>query len=183
MKCYLAGPFFNKESKAIVQMLMDKLESFGHEVWAPMRDGITCSKDADREMRQKVFNLDREQLHWADCIVALLDYPLPPYERLLLRTRDPEGKIDLIDVSFPDSGTVLEIGYVNGLNEAGKDPYRYIIGWAMTSRFNLMVSEACDCIVSNIAQLERVMQFVEAKDGDALLLLKTQYGKGDLQEF
>lgn len=181
LQIYIAGPFFNKQSKKVLQIILDKLELLGHQCWAPMRDGITCPKNADREMRRTVFNLDCEQLHWADCVVALLDYPLPSYQRMLLRTQNQEGKVDLIDVSLPDAGTVLEIGYVNGLNAAGKS-YRYIIGWAKTQGFNLMVSEGCDCIVSDLAQLERAMEFVQKKDEEALLLLKLQYEQGELKE-
>lgn len=178
MRCYLASPFFNTESKKIVQMLIDKLEELGHTVWAPMRDGITCPPDADREMRLEVFNLDCEQLHWAEVVVALLDYPLPIHQTLLLRARSPEGTFKDTPVFLPDPGTIFEIGYVNGLNGAGTQ-YRYVIGYRQqASGSNLMLCEACDCIVDNLDKLERVMELVEAKDEDGLMLLKIQYQKG-----
>jgi len=182
LQIYIAGPFFNKQSKEILQAILDKLELLGHTCWAPMRDGITCPKNANAETRQKVFQLDCEQLHWAECVVALLDYPLPPYEQLMLKTQTPEGKIDFIDAHLPDPGTVFEIGFVNGLNESRKDPYRYIIGYSEISGFNLMVSEGCDCVVSSLAQLERIMEFVENKDYKSLSLLKLQCKQGDLNE-
>lgn len=182
LQIYIAGPFFNKPSKQALQVILDKLKLLGHQCWAPMHDGITCPKNASKEERRKVFNLDCEQLHWADCVVALLDYPLPSHEHLRLHTRTQEGKIELMDIHFPDAGTVLEIGYVNGLNGGGTSPHRYIIGWAETQGFNLMVSEGCDCIVSNLAQLERAMEFVEKKDNEALSLLKLQYKQGELKE-
>lgn len=182
MRIYLAGPFFNKESKEVVQMLRDKLEQLGHNVWSPMHDGITCPKNADRRMRQKVFHLDCERLHRVDCVVALLDYPLPIHQQLFLRTRTPEGISNDTPVSFPDSGTVFEIGYFNGLRETGLLDYGYIIGYTRTSGFNLMVTEACDCVVSDLTQLQRAMEFVAVQDDDALLLLKIQYAQGDLKE-
>lgn len=177
MNIYLAAPFFNVESKKVVQMLMDKLEQLGHKIWSPMRDGITCPKDADREMRLKVFNLDCEQLHWADCVVALLDYPLPIHQTLLLREKSPEGVSKDTPIQLPDPGTVFEIGYVNGLNAAGKQ-YRHVIGYMQqTAGSNLMVTEACDCVVDDLEKLERAIQFVEAIDDAALMLLKIQYQK------
>ena len=179
MQIYLAGPFFNKESKSVLRQILNELEELGHEVWAPMRDGIECPKDADAAMRRKVFQLDCEQLHWAECVVALLDYPMPPHQYLRLHSRTPEGKIDLIDISFPDSGTVFEIGYTVGLNEAGSDRYRCIIGYTKTSGFNLMVAEACDCIVSDTAQLQQAMKLVDEGNIEALAF---QYATGDLRE-
>lgn len=176
MKIYLAGPFFNEESKRVLNSILTKLESLGHKVWAPMRDGITCPKDADRKMRLKVFQLDCEQLYWAECVVALLDYPLPIYQQLLLREKSPEGVSKDTPVFLPDPGTVFEIGYVNGLNGAGKQ-YCYVIGYASSLGFNLMVAEGCDCVVSNSCELARAMQLVQCSDDDGLMLLKIQYQK------
>lgn len=176
MKIYLAGPFFNSESKAVLNTILLQLEMLGHEVWAPMRDGITCPKDADREMRLKVFNLDCEQLHWADCVVALLDYPLPIHQTLFLREKSPEGVSKDTPIQLPDPGTVFEIGYVTGLNST-QEQYRYVIGYASTPGFNLMVAEGCDCVVSDLTQLERAMQLIKVLDDDGLMLLKIQYQK------
>lgn len=176
MKIYLAGPFFNEKSKHVLRSILVDLETLGHTVWAPMRDGITCPPDADREMRLKVFQLDCEQLHWAECVVALLDYPLPIHQSLLLREKSPEGTSKDMPVFLPDPGTVFEIGYVAGLNGAGKE-YRYVIGYTGNSGLNLMVAETCDCIVSNSCELVRAMKLVEAEDDDGLVLLKIQYQK------
>jgi len=129
MNIYLAGPFFNEQSKAVLYKILACLEGqLGHKVWAPMRDGILCPKDANREMRLKVFNLNCEQLHWADCVVALLDYPLPIHQTLLLRTKSPEGTSKDTPTHLPDPGTIFEIGYVAGLNAAAKQ-YRFVIGY------------------------------------------------------
>lgn len=184
MNIYLAGPFFNEQSKKILHEILGCLEGrLGHTVWAPMRDGITCPKDADQEMRLKVFRLDCEQLHWAECVVALLDYPLSIHQQLLLREKTPEGVSKDTPVFLPDPGTIFEIGYVNGLNGAGKQ-YRSVVGYASNRGFNLMVSEACDCIVSDLNQLEKVMPLVVYHDEEALLLLKIQYQKQtELKEF
>ena len=179
MNIYLAGPFFNRESKDILYSILGELEVSGHEVWSPMRDGITCPPDADREMRLKVFNLDCEQLHWAECIVALLDYPLPPHQQLLLRQKSPEGTSKDTPIFLPDPGTIFEIGYVSGLNSTrpSSENYKYIVGYAICSGFNLMVAEACDCIVNDLRKLERVMELVAQQDSDGLMLLKIQYQK------
>lgn len=177
MNIYLAGPFFNTESKELLYNILGCLEAqLGHKIWSPMRDGITCPKDADREMRLKVFRLDCEQLHWAECVVALLDYPLPIYQQFLLREKTPEGTFRDTPIYLPDSGTVFEIGYVNGMNST-INKYRYVIGYATKPGFNLMVSESCDCIVSDLDQLQRVMPLVVHQDDEGLKLLKIQYQK------
>lgn len=176
MNIYIAAPFFNVESKKVVQMFMDKLEQLGYEVWSPMRDGITCPKDADHEIRLKIFRLNCEQLHWAECVIALLDYPLLIHQQFLLREKTPESTFKDTPVQLPDSGTVFEIGYVNGLNNT-KEKYRYVIGYASAPGFNLMIIEACDCIVSNLTQLERAMVLVSMGDDEGLELLKIQYQK------
>lgn len=182
LRCYLAGPFFTLESRLVLKTLLVKLEELGHEVWAPMRDGILCPKNADKAERQKVFDLDCERLHWANCIIALLDYPLPVHQQLMMRSRTPEGMSQDVPLNLPDSGTVFEIGYVCGLNSTGQQ-YRYIIGYTgRMPSFNLMIAEACDCIVDDLDKLERVMGLIEACDKDGLMLLKTQYQK-ELQEF
>jgi len=179
MNIYLAGPFFNSESKAVLNTILVQLEMWGHKVWAPMRDGILCPKDADRKMRLKVFQLDCEQLHWAECVVALLDYPLPIHQLLLLRTKSPEGASKDTPVFLPDPGTIFEIGYTVGMNKSDMTAqYRYVIGYRQQAAgSNLMIAEACDCIVSNLAELERVMSLVANQDEDALMLLKIQYQK------
>lgn len=180
MKIYLAGPFFNSKSKAVLHTILSLLETLGHDVWVPMRDGITCPPNADREMRLKVFQLDCEQLHWAECVVALLDYPLPPHQQLLLRQKLPEGTSKDTPIFLPDPGTIFEIGYVNALNatRSGLEYFKHIIGYATCSGFNLMISEACDCIVDCLDKLDRVMPLVANHDENALMLLKIQYQKG-----
>jgi len=177
MNIYLAGPFFNEESRKVLYSILGVIEGLcGHKVWAPMRDGILCPLNADREMRLKVFTLDCEQLHRVDCVVALLDYPLPVHMHLRLRTQTPEGNAQECLMYLPDPGTVFEIGYTNGLNHAGNG-YTYVIGYSSVGKFNLMVAEACDCIVSDLDQLERVMPLVAQHDDEALMLLKIQYQK------
>lgn len=176
MNIYIAGPFFNSESKLVLTSILTTLESLGYKCWIPMRDGITCPKNTDRAQRLKVFRLDCEQLHWAECVVALLDYPLPIHQQLLLREKTPEGVSKDTPTSLPDPGTVFEIGYVNGLNNT-EEKYRYVIGYANNPGFNLMVAEACDCIVSNSAELVRTMEVVSMGDDEGLKLLKIQYQK------
>lgn len=167
LRIYLAGPFFNPESRKVLGLMLEVLEKAEHDVWAPMRDGILCPKNAPDAMRRKVFNLDCAQIQWADCIVALLDYPLPLHQRLLLQCRTPEGRIENVkDISFPDSGTIFEMGYGMAFN-------KHIIGLTThVGGFNLMLSEACICIVHDLEALQKAIALLLVEDFDGLYLMK-----------
>lgn len=155
-KVYLAGPFFNPKAKAVLGGLLTALESAGHEVWAPMRDGICCPKDADGETRTEVFDLDIGQLGWCDVVVALLDYPLAEGFRLRLEEQQPAlDSYVLMPVSFPDVGTVFEIGYAHALD-------KYTIGYTEKKKgFNLMLSEACYGIVHSAFELTEILNALD----------------------
>ena len=176
MKIYLAGPFFNTESREVVRLITAELERQGHEVWSPMRDGIECPKDASSTMRGKVYRLDIEKIEWAECIVAVLDYPLPPYQELLLKTKTPEGKVDLINVNLPDVGTVFEIGYA----VAKEIP---CIGCVeKVSGFNLMLGEALVGIAVTLDELGKLLVLLERQDFTELELIRLTKQK-ELEEF
>ena len=181
-KIYLAGPFFNKESRALIQKLLDNLEINGHEIFSPMRDGIMCPKDASLEKRKEVFKLDCLKIDWADCVVAILDYPLPIQQDLIMKERTPEGISKEISIILPDSGTIFEIGYAFGLNQH-QIIQKPIIGYTeKKSGYNLMISEALDFLAYDLLTLETIICMFQNGKKDQISELKKQFQR-DLLEY
>jgi nucleoside 2-deoxyribosyltransferase len=169
LKVYLAGPFFNSESVRILQEMLKVLEKESCKVFAPMRDGILCPKNADAAMRRKVFELDIKKIEEADLVVALLDYPLPINQNLLLRVRSPNGIKD-VSVHFPDSGTVFEMGYAFALSAQRRSqgqPGLPVIGFTSCKQgLNLMVTECCAAIATSFQELQDLVR--SYRDGKGL---------------
>lgn len=155
MRIFLAGPFFNNECSKVLTNLLNFLEhNLHYTVFCAMRDGCLVPKDATEETRQKYFLLDVTKTQWADCLVALLDYPLPVYQKLILQEKTPEG-ISQNSILLPDIGTVFEMG----LAYAYEKP---IIGFAKDIQsLNLMLAQSCKIIVSNQDKLKKALSEIE----------------------
>ena len=174
LKIYLAGPFFNTESKKVMAKLCTFLEKLGHEVFSPMRDGIECEKDALTERRQEVYDLDTKKILWADVVVACLDNPLPIYQQVILAERTPEGMRRELPISFPDMGTVFEIGYAKATKRRFTKPgiIAYSVQQDARVGFNLMITEAVDGFANSLEELFNLIELVEANDEETLAVLK-----------
>ena len=147
---YLAGPFFNDNSREVLIAMLRILEEEGLKVFAPMRDGVMCPKDADKATRQAVFQMDVQEIDKAQLVVALLDYPMPNAEQLMLMKTQGNEHLELDRIAFPDSGTVFEMGYAY----CSKTP---IIGFARTpTGFNLMLSESLISFCRSFKSLREV---------------------------
>lgn len=87
MRIYLAGPLFTRPERDFNSQLDISLRIRGCETWLPQ----------DAEPRQAgpkaIFEMDRDGIVWADCVVACMDG------------------------SDPDSGTAWECGYAYGLGK------------------------------------------------------------------
>jgi nucleoside 2-deoxyribosyltransferase len=75
MKIYLAAPLFSEADLMYNSLLFDEMIVRGHEVYAPQKNDAINDKTnfADSIM---IYNGDKEQLDWADCLVAVLDGPV-----------------------------------------------------------------------------------------------------------
>jgi nucleoside 2-deoxyribosyltransferase len=75
MKIYLANALFSEADLMYNSLLFDEMIVRGHEVYAPQKNDAINDKSnfADSIM---IYNGDREQLDWADCLVAVLDGPV-----------------------------------------------------------------------------------------------------------
>jgi len=82
MKIYFAAPLFCEAEKKFNQILCDKLEANGFEVFLPQRDGVEkndppynmMSKD---ERRKAMFEMDRNKIMEADIFLIILDGRIP----------------------------------------------------------------------------------------------------------
>ena len=173
LKIYLAGPFFNSESKKVMTKLCTFLEKMGHEVFLPMRDGIECEKDALAERRKEIYALDTGKILWADVVVACLDNPLPIYQSVILAERTPEGIRRELPISFPDMGTIFEIGFAKG-TYCTDDKYTIAYSVQRDARvgFNLMITESVDGFANSLAGLFDLLTLIEMRDDEKLRELK-----------
>ncbi len=155
MRIFLAGPFFNQESRIVLSRLLNFLEHKLHcEVFCAMRDGALVPKDAPEKIRQKYFQLDVDEIKWAEVLIALIEYPLPIYQRLCLVEQTPEKTI-LNNIYFPDMGTVFEMGLAYAL----KKP---IIGFTSNIHsLNLMLTQSCEIVVSSYEKLANTLYEIE----------------------
>lgn len=80
-RLYVAGPLFNAQDRAWLERMAEVLESAGHSVFLPHRDGEDdgASRGPEDESadarRQRIFAADMAGLARADGVVALCDGP------------------------------------------------------------------------------------------------------------
>lgn len=91
MKIYLAGPFFNDQQVLLVKDLENFLESKGHRLYSPMKDGGLLKKGDSPSTKVRIFAENVGAIKWSDLVVAIID------DR--------------------DSGTIWEMGYAFGINK------------------------------------------------------------------
>jgi len=72
MKIYLANGLFSEADYLYNEILIDQLKALGHEVYAPQRNFAINDKTKSADSIA-IYHGDKEQLDWADCLVAVLD--------------------------------------------------------------------------------------------------------------
>lgn len=80
MQLYFAAPLFNPMEREFNKRLCDRLETAGHDVFLPQRDGVESLDEefeSDAERMAATFDLDREGVVDADAVVAVLDGRVP----------------------------------------------------------------------------------------------------------
>ncbi len=178
LKIYLAGPFFNTESKKVMAKLCTFLEKMGHEVFSPMRDGFECEKNALTERRKEVYDLDTKKILWADVVVACLDNPLPIYQQVILSERTPEGIRRELPISFPDMGTIFEIGFAVGVSATNPADLIDIpvVGYSIQQDasvgFNLMITESLTGLANSHEELFTILDLIKAGEFQTLRTAK-----------
>jgi nucleoside 2-deoxyribosyltransferase len=82
MNIYFAGPLFSEAEKEFNQILCDKLESIGFNVFLPQRDGVEKEKPpfdtmSKEERRAAMFHLNKEKIFECDIFFFVLDGRVP----------------------------------------------------------------------------------------------------------
>jgi nucleoside 2-deoxyribosyltransferase len=108
MKLYFAGPLFSKAERRFNGSLTAKLETSGHIVFLPQRDGAESDKPpydkmSRGERRKAIFETDRDQIFNSDIFLFILD-----------------GRV-------PDEGACVELGMAYTNKILANKP-KYIIG-------------------------------------------------------
>lgn len=86
MRLYFAAPLFNEAERQYNRRVVERLESAGHDVFLPQRDGIEgldslVESDPDvadeADAMRAVFELDYREVRNADAVTALVDGQIP----------------------------------------------------------------------------------------------------------
>lgn len=84
MQLYFAAPLFSQAELSFNERLTGRLENQGHDVFLPQRDGIEIDELYDRsavddiyDVMDEIFEIDRNAIHEADLLTAVLDGQVP----------------------------------------------------------------------------------------------------------
>lgn len=82
MRIYIAGPLFNEMERARNAEIAVLVESLGHNIYLPQRDGGMFSEKIARgekieDARKEIFKEDVEAIQISDAILCLLDGRVP----------------------------------------------------------------------------------------------------------
>lgn len=82
MKIYFAGPLFSEAEKRFNELLTQKIERLGFEVFLPQRNGVEKDKPpydvmSKEERRSALFSSDRDKIFQSDVFLFILDGRVP----------------------------------------------------------------------------------------------------------
>lgn len=142
-KIYFASPWFTPEQEEREERLKAKLRELGFDVWSP-KESCVCPPNASKEMRKKTFDDNCDNIMTSDIIFAVTD-----------------GK---------DMGTIWEAGYANGINAANVKAPILVVYYCETlgdGKFNLMLAQSGDIIITDFEDLNNLPEMVEKGKGQA----------------
>lgn len=143
-KIYFASPWFTPEQEEREERLKAKLRALGFDVWSPKENAI-CGTFSDKETRSKIFKGNIDNINDADIVFAVTD-----------------GK---------DMGTIWEAGYAYGFNEVCEvtgAPKIIIVYYCETlgdGKFNLMLAESGDIVITKFEDLDKLPAMLESGEG------------------
>lgn len=143
-RVYFASPWFNQEQAEREVRVKAKLRKLGFNVWSPKEEAI-CDAISSQETRQKIFAGNCEAIESSDIVFAITD-----------------GK---------DMGTIWEAGYAYGYNklndfvQAEKITIVYYCETlGDTGKFNLMLAQSGDIIITKFEDLDLLPGLIEDKE-------------------
>lgn len=143
-KVYFASPWFTLEQEEREERLKAKLRSMGFNVWSPKEEAVVGAISS-QETRQKVFEGNCRAIESSDIVFAVTD-----------------GK---------DMGTIWEAGFAYGLNEGlgytGAPKIKivyYCETLGDTGKFNLMLAQSGDIIITKFEDLDLLPGLIENKE-------------------
>ena len=143
-KIYFASPWFTPEQEEREERLKAKLRSLGFDVWSPKEQAV-CGTFSDKETRNKIFNGNCDAISQSDIVFAITD-----------------GK---------DMGTIWEAGYAYGFNEAceltgaSKIIIVYYCETLGDGKFNLMLAESGNIVITKFEDVDKLPALLEANEG------------------
>lgn len=132
-KVYFASPFFNEEQVEREEALKQILRNNGFEVLSP-KERFVCPPNASYEVRKQTFSQNIQDIIASDIVFAVTD-----------------GK---------DVGTIFEAGVGYMLKEVSHRERKlvYFCETLKGDKFNLMLAQSADCVVTSRQQLEKMLQ-------------------------
>lgn len=84
MQIYFAAPLFSEAELTFNERVVDRLETAGHDVFLPQRDGkeIEALYEQDdinsvEDVMQEIYRIDRDAIYESDVLTAVLDGQVP----------------------------------------------------------------------------------------------------------
>ena len=145
-KVYFASPWFTPEQEEREERLKAKLRELGFNVWSP-KESCVCPPNASDELRRKTFDDNCTNIASCDILFAVTD-----------------GK---------DMGTIWEAGYANGINACcipmnhEKIVIVYYCETLGDGKFNLMLANSGDIIITDFEDLDKLPELIESGKGMA----------------
>ena len=143
-KIYFASPWFTPEQEEREERLKAKLRELGFTVHSPKEEAV-CGAFSDKETRQKIFDGNIDAINTCDIVFAVTD-----------------GK---------DMGTIWEAGYAYGFNaacELSQAPKIVIVYYCETlgdGKFNLMLAQSGNIIITKFEDVDKLPTLLEAGEG------------------
>lgn len=129
---YIAGPFFNPQQVAVIQMIEDALDQNGFPYFSPRKQhrgdrSLPPPKIDSPERAKEVYDMNVWEMRHAGAIIFVLDWLLPPMHELRVMESVQIGTIQdekLYEMhvrspalNIPDTGTVFELGFCAALGK------------------------------------------------------------------